>query len=143
MYMAPANPHPDAAPEGEMARQRRTERVMSGPTGVVPDGGAAVASSAAPGLPPYSVALITTFSPEPYELKRGLAMTIYPADDAYIASFFDAGIHSSGDNEQEAFDNLKSLILDVYDDLTSRSVEGLGPGPRRQRQVLEQFMHKA
>jgi predicted RNase H-like HicB family nuclease len=104
---------------------------------------AAVAEAPEADARAFSVGLITTFAPEPYGLKRELAVTIYLSDEAYVASFFDAGIHSSGDNEQEAFDNLKSLILDVYDDLTSRSVEELGPGPRRQLHVLEQFMHKA
>jgi hypothetical protein len=102
----------------------------------------AVADPPEPAAPTFSVALITTFAPEPYELKRQLAVTIYPSGEEYLASFFDAAIHSSGDNEQEAFDNLKSLILDAFDDLTSRSLDELGPGPRRQRQVLEQFIHR-
>ena len=91
-------------------------------------------------LPRCSIALITTFAPEPYEVKKPIPVSIYSSEDEYNASFFDANIHTSGDNEQEAFENLKSLILDMYDGLISRRVEDLGPGPMQQRSVLQQFI---
>jgi hypothetical protein len=92
--------------------------------------------------PSFSVALITTFSPEPYDIKKPLPISIYESDDEYTASFFDANIHTTGDNEQEAFDNVKSLILDMFDGLVSRMADELGPGPRRQLAVLDQFISK-
>lgn len=90
----------------------------------------------------WNVALITTFAPEPYEVKKPLSISIYSADEQYGASFFDANIHTTGDNEQEAFENIKSLILDMFDGLVSRRIEDLGPGPMHQRDVLQQFIRK-
>ena len=59
-----------------------------------------------------------------------------------IASFFDANIHASGDTEEEAFRNLKSLILDTFDSLSAEPAHRLGPEPTRQLAVLRQFVRK-
>lgn len=86
---------------------------------------------------------ITSFAPEPYSLVRPIEVLIEPVDDSYVASFFDANISASGDNQQEAFDNLKALILDVYDSLRAESSNRLGPEPKRQLAVLDRFLEKA
>jgi hypothetical protein len=91
----------------------------------------------------FSVALITTFAPETYEIKQPLPISIYRSGEEYTASLFDANIHTTGDNEQEAFDNIKSLILDMFDSLIARNLEDLGPGPKRQLAVLKQFVSEA
>ena len=92
--------------------------------------------------PGAMVAAITTFAPEPYELRRPLLIILQRADQDFIAGFFDANIHASGDTEEEAFRNLKSLILDVFDSLRAESPESLGPEPKRQLAVLEEFISK-
>ncbi len=86
---------------------------------------------------------ITSFAPESYSVVRPIEVLIEPVDDSYVASFFDANVSASGDNQQEAFDNLKALILDVYDSLRAESPSRLGPEPKRQLAVLESFLEKA
>ena len=88
----------------------------------------------------FTLALITTFAPEPYAVTKPLPISIYWSDDGFTASFFDANIYSTGDNEHEAFDNIKSLILDMFEGLISRPIDDLGPGPKLQLSVLEQFI---
>ncbi len=89
------------------------------------------------------IAVISTFSPEPYEVLRPIYVTLRQLDgEEYCASFADANLHSSGDNEEEAISNLKSLILDVYDSITSEKPEDLGPEPTKQLAVLQYFLAK-
>lgn len=86
---------------------------------------------------------IASFAPEPYSLLRPIEVLVEQVDDSFVASFFDANISASGDNQQEAFDNLKSFVLDIYDSLLAESPERLGPEPKRQLAVLESFLRKA
>ena len=85
---------------------------------------------------------ITTFAPEPYEVQPGLVAVIQGREEGFIASLYDANIHASGDTEEEAFRNLKSLILDVFESLSAEASKHLGPEPRRQLAVLQQFIHE-
>lgn len=85
---------------------------------------------------------IGSFAPEPYLLRRPMEVVVEQVEDGFVATFFDANISASGDNQQEAFDNLKSLILDIYDSLCAEPPERLGPEPRRQLAVLESFLEK-
>jgi hypothetical protein len=84
--------------------------------------------------------VITSFAPEPYSLVRHIETLIEPIADSFVASFSDANVSASGDNQQEAFDNLKSLILDVYDSLHAESPSRLGPESKRQLAVLESYL---
>lgn len=86
---------------------------------------------------------ITSFAPEPFSLLRPIKVLVERGDAAVVASFFDANLSASGDNQQEAFDNLKSLILDTHDSLSAESPERLGPEPKRQLAVLDSFLRKA
>lgn len=94
--------------------------------------------SSGPGL----MVPITTFVPEPYEVVRQMVAVVQPSEEGFTASLFDANIHSSGDTEEEAVRNLKSLTLDVYDNLSAEPTENLGPQPRRQLAVLREFIRK-
>ncbi|MFQ5894366.1 MAG: hypothetical protein ACE5JJ_00910 [Nitrospinota bacterium] len=85
---------------------------------------------------------VTTFAPEPYDLVRQMMAVIRPSEEGFEASFFDANIHASGDTEEEALRNLKSLILDVFDSLSAEATESLGPEPKRQLAVLREFIRK-
>jgi predicted RNase H-like HicB family nuclease len=87
---------------------------------------------------------IQTFAPEPYHLSSPISVTV--EEDAagnFVASFFDASISATGENEQEAFENLKSLILDTFDSLNREALAKLGPEPRRQLAVLRSFINAA
>ncbi len=92
--------------------------------------------------PGVIAAAITTFAPKPYELNRPLLVVVQPIGEGFTASFFDVNIHASGDTEEEAFRNLKSLLLDVFDSLLAESPEKLGPEPKRQLAVLREFIRK-
>lgn len=46
----------------------------------------------------------------------------------------------SGDNEQEAFDNLKSLIVERYEMLRQEKPENLGPEPTRQLRIVSEYI---
>jgi predicted RNase H-like HicB family nuclease len=89
-------------------------------------------------------ATIQTFAPEPYELRAPIRVTLEESDSgAFVASFFDANIEASGETEQEAFGNLKNLILDVFDSLANEKPGKLGPEPMRQLAVLRSFIRGA
>jgi predicted RNase H-like HicB family nuclease len=85
---------------------------------------------------------IQTFAPEPYEAVRPLAAVISPTEDGYEACFYDANLYASGDTEEEAFSNLKSVILDHYDHLSGTDDAQLGPAPRRQKMILATLVRR-
>ena len=85
---------------------------------------------------------ITTFAPEPYDLLRQIVVVIHPNETGHTAGFFDANIHASGDTEEEALRNLKSLILDTFDALSAEPPGQLGPEPKRQLAVLREFVRR-
>jgi predicted RNase H-like HicB family nuclease len=85
---------------------------------------------------------ITTVAPEPYEICRPLLVTVQPSGEEYVAGFFDANVYASGDTEEEAVTNLKSVLLDVFDSLSSEPADSLGPEPARQLAVLREFIAK-
>jgi predicted RNase H-like HicB family nuclease len=100
------------------------------------------AASVSAGSPAFFFAPITTFAPEPYEASPPALVVIQRSEDAFVASFFDANIHASGDTEEEAFRNLKSLILDIFESLSGEPPGRLGPEPKRQLAVLRQLIRK-
>jgi hypothetical protein len=87
--------------------------------------------------------LITTFAPEPYEATSPIRVTLVEEDEGFSASYMEANIHAVGDNEFEAFENLRSLILDVFDSLTSEPPENLGPKAKNQLAVLRESIQPA
>lgn len=86
---------------------------------------------------------IETFAPEPYDVKRAIPVSLQRRSDGFLASFVEANVNSSGDTQQEAFANVKELILDVFDSLSSLPPSKLGPGPARQLAVLRDFIDAA
>lgn len=85
---------------------------------------------------------IQTLAPEPYKLLQPLTVVVTEADDEYEAAFFDAGIFASGDTEEDAVSNLKETMIDTFDRLSELNESQLGPGPTRQKQVLEFYIRK-
>lgn len=86
---------------------------------------------------------IETFAPEPYKVRRPIPIVTRPDGEGYIASFADANINSSGDTRQEAYANVKELLLDMLESLGSLPPEQLGPRPARQLAVLRDFIDAA
>src|ERR1700683_3622598 len=85
---------------------------------------------------------IATFAPEPFEILKEIPVVVQPADDEFSATFFDANINTQGCNETEAVENLKELILDIFEHLGAQPAKRLGPGPKRQLAVLQEFIRK-
>jgi len=86
---------------------------------------------------------ITTFAPEPYELRQEMKVVVQPSsDESYVASLFDASLSMTGETETDAVANLKAWILDVYDDLEEQPEGALGSGPQRQLAVLRTFIQR-
>ena len=85
---------------------------------------------------------ITTFVPEPYTLKSNIGIKIVGQGSEYIASYHEGNIHASGDTPYEAMENLKSLILDTFDSLTSEPQENLGIKAKNQRALLESIIER-
>jgi hypothetical protein len=86
---------------------------------------------------------IFTFTPEPYIVKHPIGVTLIQQGNEWVASHFESNIHASGDNEVEALENLKSLMLDTFDSLTSEPEENLGPKPKCQLAVLRELIERA
>lgn len=85
---------------------------------------------------------ISSFAPEPFESLKEIKAVVRGCDDEFLASFFDANISASGDNETEAVDNLKDLILAKFSHLDEQAPETLGPAMKKQIAVLKQFVRK-
>lgn len=85
---------------------------------------------------------IATLDPEPFDLKRDIPATLSPAEDGFIATFFDANIGTSGDTQEEAIANLRDLIIEIFEDLESELPDNLGPEPLRQLSVLRTFLRR-
>ena len=85
---------------------------------------------------------ITTFSPEPFEVINEILVVVQPTDDDYMASFFDANIHASGDTQEEAVANLKDIMLIMFRRFEKEPSNRLGPEPKRQLAVLRNFLQK-
>lgn len=85
---------------------------------------------------------VATFAPEPYELSSPIQAVVQPAGEGYIASFFDANISASGDTQQDAVNNLKDMVLAVFDDLEEEPRERLGVEAARQLAVLRKMIQR-
>jgi len=85
---------------------------------------------------------LASLEPGRYELVRDIPVALQPSDDGFIATFFDANIGSSGDTEEEAIDNLRTLIIDTFELLESTQPQKLGREPRRRQKVLRSFIRK-
>src|SRR5258706_9445412 len=67
---------------------------------------------------PQQLALLLHDAADPsYQFIKPISVIVQLEEGAYLASFFDANIHASGDTDQEAFDNLRAAVLDTYEAL--------------------------
>jgi hypothetical protein len=88
------------------------------------------------------IVAINTFAPELYDLLKPILVSVQTVEDEFEAGWFDANIHTSGGNEEEAVSNLKSLILDYFEIFTNEPSEKLGIEPKRQLAILNQYIQK-
>jgi hypothetical protein len=85
---------------------------------------------------------IQSLAPEPYKLLQPLTAVVTESDGGYEAAFFDASIFASGDTEEDAISNLKDMMIDTWERLSELKETQLGPGPTRQKQVLDFYIRK-
>ena len=83
---------------------------------------------------------IETFAPEPYELIHSFHVVLQSHEGEYMASFFDANLSTSGETKEEALYNLKDIIIATFNMLREHKKSQLGPGPKRQLEVLLSFI---
>jgi hypothetical protein len=84
---------------------------------------------------------IATFAPDPFVALREIPVLLEPTDDGYIATFFDAEISTVGVTQEQAFSNLKSLLVDMFESLEEDEAI-LGPGPAKQLAALKSVMQR-
>ena len=83
---------------------------------------------------------MTTLATTDLKLQRDIPIVIEETDGGFVATFFDANLSMSGDTQEEAFRNVRGLIVDILSDLEGEPFDRLGPGPRMQLQVLQSFV---
>ncbi len=83
---------------------------------------------------------VESLAPEPYAVIKPIPAVVRKEDDEYIASFFDANLAASGDTQAEAIFNLKDIIVAALELFADTDEGHLGPGPLRQKRVLEEFV---
>jgi hypothetical protein len=85
---------------------------------------------------------ITTLEPEPYELVTPISIVLRPDEGGgFIASYFDANVNASGDNEQDAVANFKDILVSLYEILTKEE-HRLGRGLGGQLAVLRTIIRR-
>src|SRR5438477_8953968 len=85
---------------------------------------------------------ISTFGQAPYEVLRDIKVVVQPSHGEFIATFFDANVNAAGPTETDAVNNLKDVMLGLFDRLSELPAKRLGPGPAKQLSVLRTFMKK-
>jgi dCTP deaminase len=83
---------------------------------------------------------MTTLATTELNLQRDIPIVIEQTDDGFVAIFFDANLSMSGDTQEEAFRNVRGLIVDIFMGLDGEPADRLGPGPKMQLQVLRSFI---
>ncbi len=85
---------------------------------------------------------VDSFAPEPYAVVEPFTIVLSSEDDEVLASWFDANLHAAGETEEQAFNDLKAMVLDTFDRLDQLSDDEMGPGPRRQKRVLRSHISR-
>lgn len=85
---------------------------------------------------------IETLALEPYDLLRPFTAVITESREEFEASMFDASIFASGDTEEDAVANLKDTLIDTYERLNELGDDQLGPGPLKQKNILNNLICK-
>lgn len=94
-----------------------------------------------PAARPAQQATIHTFAPESFEVLKPIPVVIESTDDGFIARYYDANASMIGDTQEEAFNNLKEFLLDLFETL-GEDEDSLGPHLKRQLAVLRDVIRK-
>jgi dCTP deaminase len=78
---------------------------------------------------------ITNFPDESYVAIQPIPVLVRKEGDSFLASFFDANVHASGETDQEALDNLRSSILDTLEVLSESEGQLALPAERQWRSL--------
>ena len=78
-----------------------------------------------------------------YEVLKPIPVVFRKVDDSFVASFIAANVNSSGDTWTEAIENLRSLLVGIFDLLLTHRPEELGPAPKYQLSVLRAYIRKS
>jgi dCTP deaminase len=98
------------------------------------------ATSAATQVP--LIVPINTLASERHMMAKGIPAVVQPAGAGFTATYFDANVATSGDTQEEAVSNLKSLLIELFEDLETERPEDLGPEPARQLAVLREVIQR-
>ena len=85
---------------------------------------------------------ISTLAPEPMEIIGPINAVIRATEHEYLAEFLEANLGVSGETRSEALDGLKDRIVLTFERLAGKSDDRLGPGPLRQKRVLESLIRR-
>jgi predicted RNase H-like HicB family nuclease len=85
---------------------------------------------------------IETLASEDFALLRPFQIVVQPVEAGYLATFFDAGVSTGGDTQEEAVANLKDLLIDLFE-AHEQDEAILGPVPAKQLAVLRTILQRA
>ena len=77
----------------------------------------------------YKNIFIDSLNSDRYLLKKRISVTIEYFENTYIATNYDLDIYGYGDSEIEALDELKTLIVEYFEDL--KDEKDLAPLPQK------------
>jgi hypothetical protein len=90
---------------------------------------------------PAGTLILTSIPSEKFLLRRPIAISVtYDGEAEWIATFDEAEISRSGETMVEAIDWLESSLVELYELFSGE--DRLGPLPKKQLQVLEQYFAK-
>lgn len=84
---------------------------------------------------------IGSFGSRSLEVIRPILAIMQEEDEVFIASFVEANINASGENQPDALEMLKDMIVSSFR-LLLRKESVLGEEPRRQLGVLRRFVRE-
>lgn len=85
---------------------------------------------------------IQEFGEEKYEVIKPILVVVQPEDGEFLGSFFEANIHATGETDQEAYDNLRLMILDTYESMAEVPESDLAPVASQQWKVLQRYVRR-
>jgi hypothetical protein len=90
---------------------------------------------------PAGTVVLTSIDGPNFYLKRPITISVvYDGEADWVATFDEAGISRSGETISAATDWLKSSLVELYELFSGENQ--LGPLPKKQLQVLEQYFGK-
>jgi hypothetical protein len=86
--------------------------------------------------------VIASLAPEPFVLNKSIPVLIRHEGDSYVATFVEANINASGDTLPNAVDNLKDVLVALFQRLSQEPKASLGKRPTKQLAILQEFLQE-